>query len=668
MPREIVRRTGDWPVDPDKHGPGKKWAWAHPSVERVVIGTDADELKALADAIVRGATIWRAEIEDLRALVEAVQAHPDAVLQDWVKEEAARPGGKGTYERIRVIGVTRPGVGGGCESVASEDLDVSVAHWDSRSSSAATRLRLRSCVVKLAWMSGLKIRCSLEVVAWFVHASFEETVCGDGASFFLSNFATHASFHRAKFGDHAWFQEVVFAGQAYFRRAEFGDRAYFSSAVFGGPAFFDRTVFGERGNFRQSTFCANAYFESAVVGDEMSFSGSEFRGKLSLGRSEFGNRYPLRSARLRGEIDFVGTELDHGLSLRYAELGGILKLTHATLRRGLAARDAKGPGLQMGPDARVAINNLLLLDGATLEFSIRHLRRVAPNGVRSSPLGSLIDGVDAWLKRQFKLKDDDDFWWNARPLAGIASWFVLHPRGAFVLGEDSGDPDPVERAKALERAAEDYELLASNYRMQSATDAHEDWCRWRAHELRRVSWFARTRGDLATAFRPVAIALCLVDPPKPDDSFKLKDVPLRFASWIAELIALTIMVLVKHILLDWLIQRTCFGYLLHIHRIVATALVSLAGFAIAYSTLASPDTITHSGLLPEEVMSRWDGSGSLFGLDVSALYFSVTTFVTLGYGDFAPLGLFKLLTGLEALLGVTLIALFTVAWGRKMVR
>jgi hypothetical protein len=50
------------------------------------------------------------------------------------------------------------------------------------------------------------------------------------------------------------------------------------------------------------------------------------------------------------------------------------------------------------------------------------------------------------------------------------------------------------------------------------------------------------------------------------------------------------------------------------------------------------------------------------------LYFSLTTFVTLGYGDYAPAGIFKLLTGLEALSGVTLLALFTVAWGRKMVR
>jgi len=42
--------------------------------------------------------------------------------------------------------------------------------------------------------------------------------------------------------------------------------------------------------------------------------------------------------------------------------------------------------------------------------------------------------------------------------------------------------------------------------------------------------------------------------------------------------------------------------------------------------------------------------------------------VTLGYGDYAPQSWFKLVTGVQALLGVTLLALFTVAWGRKLVR
>jgi len=53
---------------------------------------------------------------------------------------------------------------------------------------------------------------------------------------------------------------------------------------------------------------------------------------------------------------------------------------------------------------------------------------------------------------------------------------------------------------------------------------------------------------------------------------------------------------------------------------------------------------------------------------LNPLYFSVMSFVTLGYGDFAPVGILKLITSLEALLGVASISLFTVAWGRKMIR
>ncbi|HHN77160.1 MAG TPA: pentapeptide repeat-containing protein, partial [Phycisphaerales bacterium] len=41
---------------------------------------------------------------------------------------------------------------------------------------------------------------------------------------------------------------------------------------------------------------------------------------------------------------------------------------------------------------------------------------------------------------------------------------------------------------------------------------------------------------------------------------------------------------------------------------------------------------------------------------------------SLGYGDIQPKGYFKTLAATEALLGLALMALFTVSWARKMVR
>jgi len=56
-------------------------------------------------------------------------------------------------------------------------------------------------------------------------------------------------------------------------------------------------------------------------------------------------------------------------------------------------------------------------------------------------------------------------------------------------------------------------------------------------------------------------------------------------------------------------------------------------------------------------------------LDFSnALYFSVVTFTTLGYGDVLPVGISKLFAGIEALMGGFILALFVVVFVKKMTR
>ena len=52
----------------------------------------------------------------------------------------------------------------------------------------------------------------------------------------------------------------------------------------------------------------------------------------------------------------------------------------------------------------------------------------------------------------------------------------------------------------------------------------------------------------------------------------------------------------------------------------------------------------------------------------NALYFSVVTFTSLGYGDIRPIGIAKAFAGIEALMGIFLISLFVFVFCRKMVR
>lgn len=53
---------------------------------------------------------------------------------------------------------------------------------------------------------------------------------------------------------------------------------------------------------------------------------------------------------------------------------------------------------------------------------------------------------------------------------------------------------------------------------------------------------------------------------------------------------------------------------------------------------------------------------------LNAIYFSVVTFTTLGYGDIAPLGLARVIAAIEAFLGSFTMALFVVVFVKKMTR
>ena len=102
---------------------------------------------------------------------------------------------------------------------------------------------------------------------------------------------------------------------------------------------------------------------------------------------------------------------------------------------------------------------------------------------------------------------------------------------------------------------------------------------------------------------------------------------------------------------DWAVMKWCLGYGIYTKRILATAVGVILAFAGLYHAVAGPETIDHFDEGP-------------FG----SIYFSIITFTTLGYGDYQPLGWLRYAAGLEALLGLTLVAVFTVSYARKLIR
>jgi hypothetical protein len=53
---------------------------------------------------------------------------------------------------------------------------------------------------------------------------------------------------------------------------------------------------------------------------------------------------------------------------------------------------------------------------------------------------------------------------------------------------------------------------------------------------------------------------------------------------------------------------------------------------------------------------------------VQSFYHSAVTFFTIGYGDVYPMGLSRVISGLEGFMGVFMMSYFTVAFVRKVLR
>jgi len=107
---------------------------------------------------------------------------------------------------------------------------------------------------------------------------------------------------------------------------------------------------------------------------------------------------------------------------------------------------------------------------------------------------------------------------------------------------------------------------------------------------------------------------------------------------------------------DWAVKEQMLGYLIRWPRIMVTggAVIALwAGIFVLGNCFG--------GFVGE----KWSG----MDLVVNPIYFSVVTFTSLGYGDIQPTSVFmKVAAASEALVGLALMALFILAWARKMVR
>ncbi len=243
---EPIWETGDWEFDPETDP-----EWDDPKIKRRRV--PKSEYPRLADAIVRGEAVEFCIIEDLRALIVAVQAHPDALLH-----RISEPDKDGFIHSEGVFDQRGEKIGDEHE---------------------ATQITLLGCLIETANSSGLDITCTLVSRSRFGgEAGFDGACFGGLAEFDHARFGEGTGFRGARFGWDAWFGDARFDGDARFSGARFGRDAWFGEARFGGHARFGGARFGRIAGFDHARFDGHARLGGARFDGYARFVGARFGG------------------------------------------------------------------------------------------------------------------------------------------------------------------------------------------------------------------------------------------------------------------------------------------------------------------------------------------------------------------------------------------------------
>lgn len=640
---------GDWDYDPNEDP-----KWMDPATPRRRIETD-EQYKLVADHIVKEKPLKIAGkdevvndkgvvvgvvIDNLRRLVDAVQAHRDARNADSARTTGFSP----TCFCIANCIV--------CEcNLASRFVGVVFmikAHFTSEAifNSAtfqcpvvfsASRFANEAYFDSCRFEDTASFRnAAFDSNAWFGSSTFERKATFDSArftgtaEFSGSTFELRGDFNSTNFKGTAGFCDVTFVKFAGFKSCVFGDTTNFDSASFGSTAWFEHAKFFESTSFSSATFLSSALFKSAYFESMVSFYRTRFMSQASFLGIRCKNLASFKLTSFAGEAWFAEASAHRLMSFQYATI------EHRLVIGGMGITDTA-----FDRHARLVLDNINIRPSGSIEISPEQLTlgrdpdRLMRYWIRRDrsparrkhlwrdwllqyhyivivlPLEDFINAVDSFLGSRHKL--------------GLG---ILSPH-RLILGEDArqttkGLTDPNRHPSRLEKATATYNTLRDVFRNQPSTDLQEDICIIRHQDLVRKTW---------------------------DDGTRLAKLKIFF---------------------HWLVMRNMLGYLIVPTRIAMTAAVILFGFALIYQLFIGPTDIGHGHFEPAqtggtyvhtEAYKYWKDDA------LNPIYLSLMTFVTLGYGDFQPAaGWLKLATGIEGILGVTLLALFTVAWGRKMIR
>jgi len=112
--------------------------------------------------------------------------------------------------------------------------------------------------------------------------------------------------------------------------------------------------------------------------------------------------------------------------------------------------------------------------------------------------------------------------------------------------------------------------------------------------------------------------------------------------------------------LQWLVFDKIGQYATNPIRVLTSMFFVYATFATTYTILL--------WLKWGDIVSGVGGTHAQIGIIAKSFFFGAITFLTIGYGDFYPMGAVRVLSGIEGFIGVFMMSYFTVAFVRKILR
>jgi uncharacterized protein YjbI with pentapeptide repeats len=471
----------------------------------------------------------------------------------------------------------------------------------------------------------------------FQDAEFEEdtdfgegTVFGDTVSFRETKFWGDIDFRKGKFKRDAIFVSTEFGGFLRFDSAEFNEEADFQSAEFTSGSIFWHTQFKRYADFRRTTFGGDTAFGHSNFRENVDFGGERlesaaFEGDASFQDVNFEDNANFQGVEFTGDAHFQEVECKRNINFQNVyfrneadfqggkfECGINFRYVDCNEGANFISLRLEGSDFRQGNLTDVTFIDTCLCE-ANLESALLSRATLFAADLRGAKLNGAVLG-------DVRIDDDTKFLGHPSEDSNTSphTFSAIRSQPTCVYDpdyEEDNEHKDVDKAKSVYRALEELGGKHARPRLQARSFV-------RRQDLQKKDYWADATADDAS----------------------LEERFIAGARWSRAKVA-----------------RATLLYGESPWRVIAWSLGIILSFALLYPlggwmkpSDGNPITYAQIASNPVEILN--------------SVYYSTLTYTALGFGDFQPVGLGRLLTTVETGLGAVMLALLVFILGRRAAR